>query len=397
MCGLVGMMGDFAFAHKDAMGDLLFLDTLRGKDSTGVAAVRPNGDVAWYKATMPGYEYIDLPGYKSLITCGDRVWLGHNRFSTVGKITKQNAHPFVVTDNDEDAWSLVGAHNGTLKNKYQIDNKQEYGTDSEALMNLIAKVGAKEAIAQIEGAWALTWFDGVDERLHMLRNKERPLSFAFTKDKKVLMWASEAWMLRAAAGRRGIELDIMYTCKEDTLYSFDLPTYKGADRLLSEPKVEGGVTGKPEPVKAPFQRNDEDGMWYDYPARRTAYPTQQTGTQGTTPPAAAGDAKVTPHPIGADEVAGFEGVPIKRTLLKTLADFGCAWCEDKIDLNQRYAFASEDDLVCVKCLNGTHFHSVAEERIKSKNLILTPKQEEKLRELRESKIQAADQARQQVG
>lgn len=347
MCGLVGMMGDFTFKHKDMMADLLYLDTLRGMDSTGVATFRANGTLDYYKTTLPGYEYIQMNKYKDLLRLTDRVWLGHNRFKTVGMANRTNAHPFIVEDEEGEGWFLFGAHNGTLRNKNDIDKDNAFGTDSEALLNLIGTEGVKDAIGKVEGAWALTWFDGVEEQLNILRNAERPITFAFSEDRKVLFWASESWMLRAAAVRRDIKfLDgSVWQPPEDTLYSFDLPKL---GKSIDEPKTIGGIKGK-----APITRFQGTGYWTGEKSQRRwveGTPSQSKSTSKT-------EEKKSSGVESSDFVVGFEGELISRQLEKAFREAGCDWCGDPIPSDEPISWLRSTDILCNKCKNDTHYSS----------------------------------------
>lgn len=231
MCGLVGMVGTLAWKHKKAMAELLFLDTLRGRDSTGLAAVARNREVTLRKMTVPGCEFIEYPAVEKMMKHDDQLWIGHNRFKTTGDVSKANAHPFQVLDNEGDI-ILVGAHNGTLENKSEIERQlgQKFDTDSEGLFNLLTEApNFKAAINKLRGAWSLVFWDPTTDTVNFCRNKERPLVFAFTKDRKVMVWASEAWMILAACRRNDIELetnDKGQTCwstLSDYLYTLEIP------------------------------------------------------------------------------------------------------------------------------------------------------------------------------
>jgi len=55
------MAGFLEYKHKQVMKDLFFLNTLRGKDSTGLTAVNRDRTVLTRKLTVPGYEFIEYP------------------------------------------------------------------------------------------------------------------------------------------------------------------------------------------------------------------------------------------------------------------------------------------------------------------------------------------------
>jgi hypothetical protein len=98
-------------------------------------------------------------------------------------------------------------------------------TDSHCLYSNIDKYGVEAAVKDVdpEGAWALVWWDKVDNRLCFLRNDKRPLWFAWTKDKTAVFWASEPWMFGAVS--RHVELwDGKEEGKDPVSPYFQLPT-----------------------------------------------------------------------------------------------------------------------------------------------------------------------------
>jgi len=355
VCGLVGMVGFLEHKHKQAMKDLLFLNSLRGKDSTGLSVVKRDRTVLTRKMTVPGYEFIEYPIVEKAMGHGDQLWIGHGRFKTYGDVSKANAHPFEVLD-DEGNVFLVGAHNGTLDNKFTIEGllDEKYDTDSEALFNWLADApDFKEAISKLRGAWALTWWDPTSNSVHFCRNKERPLSFAFTKDRKVLIWASEAWMLVNACRRNGVELDTnerglsCYATLEDTLYTMEIPQER--DKPLPDIKREGGYVGAP----AVGFRHGFQGVgnhWWNEDDEKRAKKAAASSKGGK----AEGEEKKTVITLGEPPIRGFDGASITKKQMEALKKNGCGWCGDEIDGNLITAFLNEDTLVCVRCMRDTH-------------------------------------------
>lgn len=383
MCGLVGIYSsNMLNKHKEVLASMLYLDTWRGRDSTGVAAIRHNADTAVLKSTVPGYEFVEGPKLEHHLKLNDFCWIGHNRYGTVGRNIKTNAHPFTV-DDEAGACLLVGAHNGTLKDKYVLTDAVKYGTDSEALFNEIVRIGLEKALEKVEGAWALTFYDHDKEELRFVRNKERPLFYAFEKGKKTLFWASEQWMIRVACSRAGVELqdDKVYSFAEDTLYSFPAPM-KVNEELTFERK--GGVVGKKTPT---FFRDWDDRRWIGGhstpPHEKTASEAQttsqtqrgptvadsttQSGTNvqnsgvkqtHTNDSSSGGISNEQPDDkvrdiLSAKKFKGYKGVSLTKKELDDQLENGCSWCElEFVDPNDRYAWLAPSKPVCSKCLDG---------------------------------------------
>jgi len=205
----------------------LIVDSLRGIDSTGVAVIpRSTGDARIAKAVGDPFQLIDTHAFGEAFKGMNRVCIGHNRWGTVGKNTRANAHPF-------DFDSLVGAHNGTLTSKWEIPGGNKWDVDSQALYSYMDEKGVKKLMDYMKGAWALVWWDKLEETINFLRNKERSLYLAFTEDGKAVFWASEAWMLTGVLGRHDIKHKEPYMLSEDVHLSIRV----GINGVMEKPRA----------------------------------------------------------------------------------------------------------------------------------------------------------------
>ena len=225
MCGLVGMAGALDHTHKAAFKDFLTVAQLRGRDSTGVFAVSPDGLASSVKNVGTPEWLVEHKVYDTHVGKGQSmVMAGHCRAKTYGEVSVKNAHPF-------DFPGLVGMHNGTLRNHHTMEKYRDYDTDSETLLWNVNEYGPEETFSKLhaDGAWACVWWDKKEDTLNFLRNKERSLWFTWTKDSKVMLWASEIWMFGAVYRNPAISLwdggeekQLYYQLPEDTLWSFKL-------------------------------------------------------------------------------------------------------------------------------------------------------------------------------
>ena len=226
MCGLIGVAGDITIKLERTMRTLLILDSLRGDDSTGIAAVPRIGETIVAKELGGPFDLFDSKKFKSALTKSNRAIIGHNRFATSGGVSKSTAHPF-------DFDTLVGVHNGTLRNKWKLEDAKDFTVDSENLFHHIEKKGLRDALDTVDGAYALVWWDKLNDTLNFLRNKERPMWIAATKDGKALVWASEKWMMEVACSREGVDLAEIHSTTHDMHYSLYIPP----SGEISKPKI----------------------------------------------------------------------------------------------------------------------------------------------------------------
>lgn len=212
------------------------MDSLRGEHSTGVAFINAKKEISIAKTVGDPFQLFDTIAFESGMRQPNDCIIGHNRYATVGKVIRKNAHPFI-------AGEIVGAHNGTLINKHALLDAYKFDTDSEAIFNSINIKGAKETLETVKGAYALTWYDAHKDAVCLMRNKERPLHCVYTKDKKTIFWASEAWMLHAILGRERIDHEDIWEIPADKKYTFYLPKRM---EVFPNPDIEEIVQKEPE-------------------------------------------------------------------------------------------------------------------------------------------------------
>lgn len=226
MCGLVGVAGKIFMKEEKVLKNLLVFDTVRGEDSTGIAAIPVQGNAIIAKEVGDPFNLFQMVKFEQAFKKINRAIIGHNRWATVGGISKQTAHPFELD-------TIIGTHNGTLKNKYRLADHQDFKVDSENLFWHIQEHGLADALKIIDGAWALVWWDKVEETLNFLRNKERPLFVVETEDGATIFWASEKWMLSVACSRHDLKIKEIHEIATDMHYSFHI----GADKKIEKVKI----------------------------------------------------------------------------------------------------------------------------------------------------------------
>ena len=205
MCGLVGVIGDINFQDAKVFQQLLFVDTLRGAHSTGVATNNTANEVTTYKKAVSAPDFLQLKLGSAICgnTMGDFL-LGHNRYATQGAVNDINAHPFTYGN-------VTLAHNGTLGDQTTLPDHKDFTVDSE---NIAYAMGIckdpEEVISVLKGAFALSWYNDHTMEFNLVRNEERPLWIAKHAKRDTYYYASERYMLQAILCRN----DITYSIEE---------------------------------------------------------------------------------------------------------------------------------------------------------------------------------------
>jgi glucosamine--fructose-6-phosphate aminotransferase (isomerizing) len=155
MCGIVGYIGDNQ-ATPILLRALKRLE-YRGYDSAGIAVI--GEDLKYFKDK----GMIDNLT-KNLPPISGNLGLGHTRWATHGKPSKENAHPFV-----DCTGKIAVIHNGIIENHMELrrmltseGHKFSSETDTEVLVHLIEKhyngdlqEAVRETIKQIQGSYAI--------------------------------------------------------------------------------------------------------------------------------------------------------------------------------------------------------------------------------------------------
>jgi predicted glutamine amidotransferase len=226
---------------------LLYIDAFRGQHSTGVATIEPvAGEVKLLKMAEPACDFVRHDNYQNFKTAKDIMWLGHNRYATVGNVNDKTAHPF-------DFSNVVGMHNGTLAHgwKSDLDNGKDFEVDSECLYYNINKNGLKETLERTYGAMALIMYMKDTHELVFLRNDKRTLFYGFTEDKRNLVILSDADMHTLAnryakgANVKFLNNNKMTVVPTETIMRLPLPD---SDKFTLTPDMIQRETWKP-PVR----------------------------------------------------------------------------------------------------------------------------------------------------
>lgn len=311
MCGIVGIAGEITADARKAFQQMLILDQLRGDHSTGCLSVRNyDGMVKISKAIGGPENLFETKKFQDQITDTSKLYVGHNRYATVGEVNVQNTHPF-------DFENVVGVHNGSLRTYKGLPGYGEYNVDSQVLYHAINEIGVEEALKHVQGAYALVWFDKKEQTLNFIRNAERPLSLQMSPDGKTIMWASEAWMMEAAAMRNGVKMEDSWLLKPDTLLSVPLTgAVRGKLELNITQNVKGGaaVVVPATPFRQPASSGGNNSWHGGATERVTSHSTAVVVSKTNTDTKGEKEAQKAPAPGVSqirmtfdDLLAGFKG------------------------------------------------------------------------------------------
>ena len=188
------------------MRDSLIVNQVRGMHSTGLFQVGNDGAISYFKSAVNASAFISLKEAKDILGKAARTKLtvGHVRHATQGASDlADNAHPFLVTR--QDGSQLIGVHNGTFRNWKNKKNSKDVDVDSAWAFQMLAEENA-DAFEYFDGAFALVWYDSrTPDVIYMARNKERPLHFVVSEDRKSMFGMSELGSLGWLAGKHDVK------------------------------------------------------------------------------------------------------------------------------------------------------------------------------------------------
>lgn len=215
MCGIIGAVGNLSLEGRKMVKMMLLLDQVRGFNSTGVACI-DNDDVFTLKKAVHSTDFLDMKLANGMLDDQfNKAIIGHNRAATIGAVTNENAHPFTHGN-------ITGVHNGTLRGQYLLPDYKDFDVDSDNIFHAINLDGAENTIKKLHGAFTLVWWDALKDTVNLVRNSERPMCYAYSKDGRTLFYASESWMLTVSAMKCSVKLGEVHVLPVGKLMTIDI-------------------------------------------------------------------------------------------------------------------------------------------------------------------------------
>lgn len=331
MCGICGVAGHITEKEMEAFSDLLLMNGTRGNTATGVFSTRSTkkGKTKAYfaKAADDPFTFMRSRLYKTIASLNEEFghphfFVGHTRSPTQGGVSDLNAHPF-------DHPNVIGVHNGNINGG--LDDRNKFSVDSDCLYHNISTKGLSKALEDLhfDSAYALVYYDKLNNSLEFVRNDRRPLFLMETNDGSTLFWSSEEPMLKIVENKLGLKVSKEpYVLPVDNNYSHQLGQNFPRDRKIT-------YVGKP--TYTYNSRNYNKNAYYD---DYRDYLTKRESTRS--------------------EVSNYEPVhSVTGGLLLTDVHFqktiakGCCWCgsvPEKSTYKETH-WVDKHNFVCADCKN----------------------------------------------
>jgi predicted glutamine amidotransferase len=220
MCGIVGLItkqkNGFTNTEISIITQMLYANEVRGDDGTGIFynTKKNKAHLKVLKGPICSSLFVKSDAYQAATKTffsDSNFIIGHNRSATKGKIDFDCTHPF-----REQHITLV--HNGTLTSHKELNATSD--VDSHAICHSMSSKGTVETLKEIDGAFALAWFDSKEKTLNLSRNYQRPLHIVETASSFIISSELELalWVLK----RNNTSVIKSFEIEPKKIYSFSL-------------------------------------------------------------------------------------------------------------------------------------------------------------------------------
>lgn len=219
MCGIFGwLVGDNADIERkkyvEGLEELFRLSETRGKEASGICVVNDRQAVV-YKECIRARQFIKKDNFFQALRLIDSpncyMAMGHARMITNGSANDNNNNQPVVRNN------LICIHNGIIVNDQEIwdansDMKRAEEVDTEVFLALLEKynyqddmeMAFQKSLSEIQGSLSIALVDRASECI-LLYTNIGSLYIAHSKDARMLLFASERYILEQVIQRKKLE------------------------------------------------------------------------------------------------------------------------------------------------------------------------------------------------
>ncbi len=276
MCGIIGFLSaDARFTQaSEVFTQLLYMDQLRGWDSTGVFMVPRQGTPWLFKRALMASDFINNRFYEKHLypALGQSVLaIGHNRAATRGSVCDYHAHPFQVGD-------FTVVHNGHISNANMLlPGSETVPVDSMVIPRMFHEKGEIPGLECLQGGYALAWHNAADKTFNLARNDERPMSFCYIDGMNALVFGSEQLMLLAVLERNKLKVeDKFFTLTPGQLHKFNIANPREQYQKFPFALPQAG-TGRTGATNGPWRDLRNDSPKHTGSSPSSSIPTDSTG------------------------------------------------------------------------------------------------------------------------